>query len=770
MDELERRHPQLSTEALSRSDSADLELQPIVDVSSEEVPHLLDYWALILKRRWVVISCIVVVFTTVAIGTLKERPIYRGTVLLEIDPEAPNVVNFKEVVSPSPVDISAYLETQYKILKSRSLAQRVVNDLQLYRTPEFYRSYGFMGFTQHNPEVLPSPSEPDANTSADYYRNSVTRVQNSIGVDPVRRSNLVEVSFDSYNPETAAKVANEVAQDYINQNLQVKWNETTTAANWLQGKMVDLQQKLEEAQRELQAYAAGHDILYLTGNENFATAQMQSLLAEYSAAQGEMYAQQGLYSLVKKGKIEDLPGVLNNLLIQSLEESLVQEQSKYAKMMAQVKPAYPLARQEQRQIKRMENQLKVEKGHIIQNIVDQYHSDQHRVRFLAKAIDQQKKVMNETNKKLVQYNILKESVDSNKELYQGLLQRMKQAQVSAGLNASNIRIVDTAIVSHAPVKPRVFLNLAIGLVLGTALGIGLAFFQEYLDKTMKTSDDVERLVRLPSLGVLPKFALNGAHGSDDGVEEEALVPVSPNGNGHMAPAIQTAPEVAEAFRSLRTSILLSASPVPKLLLITSALPSEGKTTTAVNLGATLASLNTKVVIVDCDMRRPACHRSTGVENKPGFVQCLTGHVDVSQAVLPVPGVPLLSVIPCGPIPPNPAEVLSSRMTGDLLRRLRNEFEFVLVDSPPLLSVADSRILATLTDAAVLVTRAHSTPYDIVRRARSLLYQANARILGVALNDVDFRKDGYGYAAGNYGYGYGYGYGNGSNGDGAGSNR
>lgn len=767
MDDLERRPLQPAAEALARTDSAPLELQPIVDVSSEEVPHLLDYWALILKRRWLVLSCIVVVFTTVAIGTLKERPLYRGTVLLEIDPEAPNVVNFKEVVSPSPVDMSAYLETQYKILRSRSLAQRVVNDLQLYRTPEFYRSYGFMGFTQHDPKVLPSASVPEADPNAPYFLNSVGRVQSSVGVNPVRRSNLVEVTFDSYNPETAAQVANKVAQDYITMNFDVKWQETSFAYKWLQNKLVDVQQKLEESERALQAYAQSHDILYLTGQENFATAQMQSLLAEYSGAQGDMYARQGLYSLVKKGKVEDLPGVLDNLLIQSLEESLVQEEGKYAKMMAQVKPSYPLARQEERQIRKLQKALDQEKGHVIQNIVDQYHSAQRHVQFLEKAINRQKKTMNEMNRKLVQYNILKQTVDSNEQLYRGMLERMKQAQVSAGLNASNIRIVDAAMVSHAAVRPRVFLNLAIGLVLGAALGVGLAFFQEYLDKTMKTSDDVERLVRLPSLGVLPRFALNGDHVGDD-ESEEGLLPVSANGNQHMAPAIQTAPEVAEAFRSLRTSILLSASPVPKLLLITSALPSEGKTTTTINLGATLASLNTSVVVVDCDMRRPACHRSTGVENKPGFVQCLTGHVDVSEAVLPVPGVPHLSVIPCGPIPPNPAEVLSSRLTGDLLRRLRTEFEFVLVDSPPILSVADSRILATLTDAAILVTRAHSTPFDVVRRARSLLYQANARILGVALNDVDFSKDGYGYT-GHYGYGYGYGYGyNGNGAEGSGS--
>jgi capsular exopolysaccharide synthesis family protein len=229
----------------------------------------------------------------------------------------------------------------------------------------------------------------------------------------------------------------------------------------------------------------------------------------------------------------------------------------------------------------------------------------------------------------------------------------------------------------------------------------------------------------------------------------------------MAAAIQTHSAEAEAFRSLRTSILLSASPVPKTILITSALPGEGKTTLTVNLGATLASLGSRVVIVDCDMRRPSCHRVTGVENKPGFVQCLTGHVELPEAILPVPGVANLSVIPCGPVPPNPAEVLSSPLTGELLRRLRAEFEYVLVDSPPILSVADSRILATLTDATVLVVRAYSTPYEAARGARTLLYGASARILGVALNDVDFGRDGYGYGSkyGYYRYGYGpeYGY-------------
>ena len=261
---------------------------------------------------------------------------------------------------------------------------------------------------------------------------------------------------------------------------------------------------------------------------------------------------------------------------------------------------------------------------------------------------------------------------------------------------------------------------------------------------------MESLLRLPSLGILPSFHLNGGAKAGNG-----KLALQADGNGAGGLAVQKSSASLEAFRSLRTSILLSANPVPKLLLVTSALPGEGKTTTTVNLGATLASLGSKVVIVDCDMRRPSCHRTTGVKNSPGFVQCLTGRVELAEAILPVPNVPNLFVIPCGPIPPNPAEVLSSPLTPEILRKLQEQFEYVLVDSPPLMNVADSRILATFTDAVVLVTRAYDTPYEVVRRARALLYGAGARILGVALNDVNVHRPGYGSKHGYYQqYGYG----------------
>jgi len=756
MDEIELRQGN-QTQSLAPAGFQGIHEQEVLDISPEEFRHLREYWQIILKRRWVVLTCLLVVFSTVAIGTLKQKPIYQGKVLVEINPEQPNVLNFKEVLQISTVDIDSYRETQYKVMQSRTLAERVTQTLQLHRNPEFYRNRWPFGLIETDPDKIPSASNPGPpDTSADYYRNSVKHFIDSVDVAPVRRSNLVEVSFDSEDPKLAARVANQLAADYIYQNLQVKWDETVKASEWLQDQLVGLKAKLEKSEDSLQAYAQANSILFVEEKKNLVNERLAQLQEEYTKAQAERFQKESLYSLVRAGKVQDLPGFLSNRLIQDLAVRLSELERDYAQLTATVKPDYPKAVALKKQIDTVQSALDRQKKALAQNIVDEYRSAVANEKYLSQALEQQKKDVNEIAEKSIQYNILKREVDTNKQLYEGLLTRLKEAQVSAGLKASNIRIVDAAETPKNPVKPRVVLNLALGIILGLGLGIGLAVFQEYLDNTLKTPDEVETLLRLPSLGVLPSLAALGAGKAAD-KKSLSLAPAR-QATTH-APAIQTNPSFVEAFRSLRTSILLSASPVPKMLLITSALPEEGKTTITVNLGATLASLGNKVVIVDCDMRRPACHRSTGVQNKPGFVQCLTGHVGLPEAILPVPGVANLSVIPCGPIPPNPAEVLSAPIAGELLRQLRSEFEYVLLDSPPLLSVADSRILSTLTDAVVLVVRAYETPYDVVRRARTLLYGAGARILGVALNDVDFRREGYGYSYYyRYGYGYGYGYG------------
>jgi polysaccharide biosynthesis transport protein len=750
---------------LNRMRSLGVSVQPlreegVLDISPEESLRLLDYWQVILKRRWSVLTCLLIVFTTVALGTFKEKPVYAGRVMIEINPEEPQVLSFQQIAQTGPAwDLASYRETQYKILRSRSLAERVVRDLRLYQYPEFYAGHSFFGLVTSVPKKIPSPSDPSPpDSSSEAFRNSVANFMNATGVSPVERSNLVNVSFFSRNPALASRVANQLANDYIEQNLQVKWDEAQKASEWLSGRLVELKAKLQKSEDALQAYAEANSILFVQNAvnaqaENMAGARLEQLQQEYTKAQADRTGKESFYSLVQAGRVQDLPGFLDNSLIQKLQENLAELQGQYSDLTSTVKPGYPKARALEKQIDSVQADLNRQKLNLSQNITQSYHAALAREQYLRKLLDQQEKLVNNVAQKSIQYNILKREVDTNRSLYDGVLQRMKEAQVAAGLKASNILVVDPSEVPQSPAKPRVLFNLALGFILGTGLGVGLAFLQEYLDNTLKTPDEVESLLRLPSLGVLPSFHLNGAEKS----ASRKLATLKADGNGAASLAIQKNPASLEAFRSLRTSILLSANPVPKLLLITSALPGEGKTTTAVNLGATLASLGSKVVVVDCDMRRPSCHRATGVGNNPGFVQCLTGRVSLDDAILPVPNVNNLYVIPCGPIPPNPAEILSSPLTGEILRKLCANFEYVLVDSPPLLNVADSRILATLTDAVVLVTRAFDTPYEIVRRARSLLYGAGARILGVALNDVNMRRQGYGYKHGYYQqYGYGYG--------------
>jgi polysaccharide biosynthesis transport protein len=732
----------------------------ILDVSPEESPRLLDYWSVVLKRRWAVLTCLLIVFTTVAVGTFKEKPLYAGRVLIEINPEEPQVLSFQQIAQAGPSwDLQSYRETQYKILTSRSLAERVVRDLRLYQYPEFYQSHSYFGLATKNPKQIPSASDPNPpDPNSDAYRNSVSNFMRMVGVNPIERSNLVEVSFYSQDPSLASRIANQLGEDFIDQNLQVKWNEALKASEWLSGRLVELKAKLKSSEDALQAYAAKNSILFIQNAVNaqaqsMANARLEQLEEAYTKAQADRAQKEALYSLVQSGKVQDLPGTLDNRLVQALEQNLSDLRREYTELTATVKPGYPKAVALKKQMDTLQANLDRQKLALTQNISQEYEAAVTREKYLSQLISQQEQLVDTVSQKTIQYNILKRDVDTNRSLYDGVLQRMKEAQVAAGLNASNIMVVDPAQVPDAPSKPRIVFNLALGFILGLSLGVGLAFFQEYLDNTLKTPDEVESLLRLPSLGLIPSIHLNGSSkGSKPGT---AIVGAGTNGSYGLA--LQKNPMAAEAFRSLRTSILLSANPIPRILLVTSALPGEGKTTTTVNLGATLASLGSKVVIVDCDMRRPSCHRAAGVKNSPGFVQCLTGRTQLSEAVLPVSGVPNLSIIPCGPIPPNPAEVLSSPLTADLLKRLLAEFEYVLVDSPPILSVADSRILATITDAVVLVTRAYETPYELVRRARGLLYGAGARILGVALNDVNIHKESYG---GKYGYyqQYGYGYG------------
>ena len=468
--------------SLGRRSAAALREEEVLEVSPEESLRLLDYWQIILKRRWIVLTCLLIVFTTVALGTFKERPVYAGKVLLEINPEEPQVLSFQQIAQAgSSWDIESYRETQYKILKSRSLAERVVRDLHLYQDPEFYTGHAYFGLVTNLPKKIPSPSDPsppDANSEA--FRNTLGNFMEATQVQPIQRSNLVQVSFYCHRPELASRIANQLTNDYIDQNLQVKWDEALKASEWLSGRLVELKTKLQKSEDALQEYAEQNSILFVQNAANgaaqsMAGARLAQLQEEYTRAQAERTRDEASYSLVEAGKVQDLPGFLSNALIQQLQEKLTELQSQYSDLTSTVKPGYPKARALKKQIDSVQATLDRQKLALSKNITESYQAARSREQYLNKLLSAQEQLVNVVSQKSIRYNLLKRDVDTNRGLYDGVLQRMKEAQVAAGLKASNIRVVDPSEVPDSPSKPRVLLNLALGFLLGMGLGVGPAF-------------------------------------------------------------------------------------------------------------------------------------------------------------------------------------------------------------------------------------------------------------------------------------------------------
>jgi capsular exopolysaccharide synthesis family protein len=428
---------------------------------------------------------------------------------------------------------------------------------------------------------------------------------------------------------------------------------------------------------------------------------------------------------------------------------------------------YPKMKEVQSQIDQTENRLEAERKRAVQGIVDDYLAATRRENMVRTAFEQQQNQANLVAGRAVQYNILKREVDTNKQLYEGLLQRLKEAGVSAGMNASNIRVVDTAVPPTRPVRPRPILNLSLALLFGLCFGVGTAFLQEHLDNTLKNSGDVERFLRVPALALIPSRESLG-HGNVGGYGLAEKLVSHKNGNGKLIPVEKRLGKawvridgngaqhsaLSEAFRGLRTSVLLStAGRPPRSLTFVSAEPGEGKTTVASNLSISLAQLGKRVLLIDGDMRRPCVHKLFNIEDRSGgLVTFLTGENKWLHLVRPT-GVASLDCMICGPVPPNPSELLSSDRMQQLILAAMAEYQFVLIDAPPLLNVPDGRILATMVEGTILVVRGGCTPQELAQQAQLHVRDVGARLIGVVLNDVDLRHNGY--YQGYYHYGYGH---------------
>jgi len=718
----------------------------------EKEVHLSDYWKVIWKRRWTVIALFLIVLITTAVATFTMKPIYRGTISVQINKENPQIMDFKEMFSVNMWDLD-YYQTQYKILESRTLAKRVIQTLKLSEHPEF-QPKPLTPFQQWKSNILKpmtglfTSSKKNAPSEKEISENKkdpalIDQFLSKLKVEPIRNSRLVKVHFDSNYPELSAKVPNTLAVTYIQQSVESRFIATEQVKEWLTKQLEDLKAKVERADEALQAFGSKHDIISLEEKENVTMQRLTELNEVLTKAESERMAKEALYRQTKDKHFDALPSILENKLVMDLKQAYIQLEAQYMKLSETFKPEYPEMVRLKNQMQSIQRRMDVETNKIIAGIKNDYESNLRRESLIRQAFEQQKAKVMEMKEQGIQYNILKREADTNKELYKGLLQRMKEAGVSAGLTVSNIQVVDQAEIPTGSYKPNKKLNLLLAAVVGLFLGIGLAFFFEYLDNTVKSPEDVEQLIRLPSFGMVPEISYERKKRL-----AKASYPVELVTHGHPKSIL------SEAYRNIRTSILLSFSEKPpKKIVITSPNPSEGKTTTVINTAIALSQTGAQVLIIDGDMRHPRIHKIFNEENGAGLSNFLSGNSPL-DSIIKKTEVPNLYYIPSGPIPPNPSELIGSKLFKVMMDSLGKKFDHIVLDSPPALGFADSVILSTTVDGVILVVLGGKTPRETLQRAKEVLHQVNAKILGVVINRVDIHRSGYGYYYYRYHYYYG----------------
>ena len=725
---------------------------PSSSYPEEKEVELRDYWKVIRKRRWTIVSFTFIVLIATGVMTFTMRPVYRATSTIQINKENPQIVDFKEIFSVNTMEFD-YYQTQYKILESRSLARGTIRALNLSEHPEFlprpqtaYQKWRekvltFISgiFSSHEEGV--SPSETKKETLL------INQFLGKLKIEPIRNSMLVKIHFDSSYPELSALVANTLATTYMQQNLELRFVTTEKAKEWLTKQLQDLKGKVEKADEDLQIFGSKHDIISLEDKENVTMQRLTELNEALIKAESDRIAKESTYRQITGRKIDSLPTILENKLISDLKQAHIQLEAQYVKQLETFKADHPEMARLKKQMDILKARLDGEIGKIAAGIKNDYESSRRRESLLREAFEQQKKKALEMKEKAIQYNILKREADTNRELYKGLLQRMKEAGISAGITASNIQLIDQAELPIAPYKPNKRLNLILALFVGLFLGIGLAFFFEYLDRSVKTPEDVEQLVRLPFFGLVPEIS----HERRRWVEKKALYPVELVTFGHPRSMI------SEAFRNIRTSILLSFSEKPpKKIAISSPNPAEGKTMIAINTAIALSQTGAQVLIIEADLRKPRVYKIFDQENGVGLSNFLSGHAEL-DSIIRKTGVPNLSCILAGPLPPNPSELLGSYLFRNMIESLGDRFDHIILDVPPVLGFADSLILSTSVDGIILVVHGGKTPKETLQRAKDVLVQVNAKILGVVINRVDIRRseyDGYGYYYYRYQHYYG----------------
>jgi succinoglycan biosynthesis transport protein ExoP len=693
--------------------------------------HLRDYVHILFRRKWTFFTFFLVVVTTVLLRTFLTTPIYRATVTLKIDDDRPAVILFDRSNSYfSPQSSEDYLQTMYKILRSRNLARRVINGLA------------------EDKQLASSSAVPAvaARGDGDIDSGAVNNFLSAVTVSPVPNTRLVMVGFDSPNPLVAAATANIIAKACTELTVETKSNATDWARDLLEKQLQDMKAKVERSEEALNKYVSQNNILFAAEDRSFETREsgprpttnifndrFEQLRNQLTQATTERVSKELLLKESRQGSDEVLlSAIAGNPLIESLRKDYMAKQAESARLSLVYKPDYPKMIKLKDEMKQLKSQLSAEVKTVLATLKKDHALALKREDFFRTAVEDYKKQALNMSDKMVQYQIIKRDADTNKELYNGILQRLKETGINANLARSNIQVLDKADTPAVPYKPDWKKSLLLAFFIGFFGGIGLAFFTDYLDNTVKTPDDVEKTILLPTLGLVPYFPKT---------EDNGVRPL-------VAPFDKKTSSLLEAYRSIGTYIQF-ASPErpPQVILTTSAKRAEGKTTTSVNLATILASSQGRGIIIDGDLRKPAVHKVFEVDNSSGLTAFLTGHIDFDNGLIQETRIPHLDVITAGIIPPNPSQLLDSSRMRELINALLPLYSFIIIDAPPVLGLSDTLILSTMTDGVIIVVRSGDTARDSVIQARKLLKGVNSRILGVVLNGVkesDLKYGSYSY--------------------------
>lgn len=702
-----------------------------------EADELRHYLHVVLRYKTKIVLLALVITALVALFVYAQTPMYQSTATMLIESSPAKIISIEEMYGLETSNREYFL-TQFEILRSRELAARLVDALGLVHHPEFQPGGDGFSWRRLIPEGMAAPPvEPDEQARRQAV---IAAVMGRLSVNPVRNSQLVEISFAAFDRELAARMANAYVDIYIENDLDARLQMTRRAASWLTGRLEDLRVKLEASEKALQAYREQNDLVDIEGVSSTIAMQHTAIMGQLVAARGELSRAQNLFQQLEQLKgsplqeYEKIPSVFNHPLMQTARSVESAAERKVAELSKRYGPKHPKMIAAMTELQAARSNRKKELAGVIEALSAESRIAQASVRDIEQELATVNAAAQDINRKEYQLQVLQRDVAGNRQLYDMFLTRFKEADVSDDLQSVIARMVDPAVVSTSPFKPRKGMVIGTTLLLALLLSMLLALLLDYLDNTFKGNEDVEEKLGLPVLGGLP------------------VIETSKGEDGHDARRFVLDHQdsiFAEAVRSVRTGVLLSGLDAPhKVVLVTSSVPGEGKSTLSVNLAAALSHME-RVLLIDADMRRPSVGGVCGLQERhPGLSDFVAGTHPledcISQCVESS-----LAVMPSGIIPPNPLELLSSRRFVEVIEQLSEHYERIVIDSAPAQAVSDALMISRLASAVLYVVKADSTGYRVAQQGIKRLRQVDAPLLGVVLNQLDVKKAGSGY--GKYAY-------------------